>query len=482
VRPERAAGVVDGVPRASEEHHLLIRSVSGVRGIAGEDITPDLAYVYGRAFADMAGSRVVVGWDSRPGGDSLKAAVESGLADGGVSVLDAGVVPTPTLGVAIRQLRLGGGVQVTASHNPEEYNGLKFFSGSGVFLEGEDVARLFAAVDAHVSTGPRNRRVGEASPDAEAGGRGEPAGDIVGRHIELVLASPFVDTEAIAGARPRVAVDCVNAAGAVLLPRLLRELGCEVVELYAEPGAGFARGPEPVPANLSALSEAVREGGAAVGMACDPDADRLALVDETGRAVGEEFTLALAVKAVLESRLGPVVVNASTSRMIDDVTAEFGVPLHRTAIGEINVVSKMADVGAVIGGEGNGGVILPDVHPGRDAATAAALVLAGAMDGGIKPLSVAVAGFTDYAMVKTKLRLNSPDRKAIVDAMTSEFPDGELDLTDGAKIAWPDRWIHARMSGTEPVVRVIAEARRREDADELIDRARSAVSTAAGGA
>lgn len=461
---------------------MLIRSVSGVRGIAGEDITPDLAYVYGRAFAGMVGERLVVGWDARPGGDSLKAALESGLADGGASVLDAGVVPTPTVGVAVRQLGLDGGVQITASHNPEEYNGLKFFSNRGVFLDGDEVARLFSAVDA---LGPERREAGqrgEASRDAGRRGRGESAGDIVGRHIELVLDSPFVDAAATAAFGPRVAVDCVNAAGAVMLPRLLRELGCDVVELYTEPGAGFARGPEPVPAHLSALSEAVRESGAVVGMACDPDADRLALVDETGRAVGEELTLALAVRAVLKLQKGPVVVNASTSRMIDDLAAEFGVPLHRTAIGEINVVSKMADVGAVIGGEGNGGVILPDVHPGRDAATAAALVLASAMNGGARPLSDAVAEFTDYAMVKSKLRLDSPDREAIVDAMVSEFPDGELDLTDGAKIAWPDRWIHARMSGTEPVVRVIAEARRREDADELVDRARSALSTAAEGA
>lgn len=452
---------------------MLIRSVSGVRGLVGEEVTPDLAYVYGRSFAQMAPGRVVVGWDSRRGGDALKAAMEAGLSESGVDVLDAGVVPTPTVGVAIRHLHLDGGVQVTASHNPEEYNGLKFFSPLGVFLSGEAAERLFALADAH------DGRTGYV-PGQRI--RPEPAGDVVGRHIELVLSSCPVDIESVAALRPRVVVDCVNAAGSVMLPRLLRELGCDVVEIHSEPGGGFPRGPEPTPDSLSDLCRTVVESSAIVGMACDPDADRLALVDERGRAVGEEFTLALAVRTVLESSRGPIVVNASTSRMIDDLAGEFGVPLFRTAIGEINVVSKMMEVGAVTGGEGNGGVILPGVHPGRDAATAAALIVAGAMRGGTRPLSELVAGFEPYAMVKSKLRLPSLARAAIVDAMRSEFPDGELDLTDGAKIVWPDSWIHARMSGTEPVVRVIAEAGRREDADELVGRARSAVSAAAEGA
>jgi phosphomannomutase len=230
------------------------------------------------------------------------------------------------------------------------------------------------------------------------------------------------------------------------------------------------------------------ESGADVGLACDPDADRLAIVDETGRAIGEEYTLAIATRVVLSQRRGPIVANASTSRMMDDLAGEFDVPVYRTAIGEINVVSKMLEVGAVIGGEGNGGVALPDVHPGRDAATAAALVVTGVAGGRSKSKgrSLTVGDlarqFVGYTIVKTKISHGAATREGIVAAMVAAFPDGKLDLVDGAKLVWPDRWIHARMSGTEPVIRVIAEASRADDAADLVERAVLAVTGAARGA
>ncbi len=433
-------------------------------------MTTELAFRYGEAFGRMVDGTVVVGWDSRPGGDELVAAVSAGLSARGVRVLDAGVVPTPTVGLVVRERGLAGGVVVTASHNPEEYNGLKFFSARGVFLEGGEVDELFSLAD------------GAGASRPAVGAHAEPVTDAIDEHIRLVLSSSLVDAEAVARVHPLVVVDCVNGAGSVILPRLLRELGCDVVELHCDAGAGFPRGAEPTPEHLGELSRAVVEARAHVGLACDPDADRLAVVDERGVAVGEEMTLALSVRIALAATRGPVVCNVSTSRMIDDVAAEFGVVSHRTPIGEINVVSKMLEVGAVIGGEGNGGVILPEVHPGRDAATAAGLVVTGMAAGGGVPVSELVGRFTAYASVKRKLTLDSPTRDGIVEAMKAAFPDGELDLTDGAKMAWPDGWVHARMSGTEPVVRVIAEATRPEFANELADRAVSAVSGTAEGA
>jgi phosphomannomutase len=454
---------------------LLIRSVSGVRGLTGTEVTPALARRYGRAFGRLAEGSVLVGWDSRAGGGDLSDAIAQGLTESGRGVLDGGIAPTPTIGVGVRMLGLGGGVVVTASHNPQEYNGLKFFGPNGTFLDGEAAQRLFSLADNESGEGAIG--AGDAAGPAATsdGSRSSDPGDLIGRHIDLVLSSALVDRDAIARLEPLVVVDCVNAAGSLILPRLLRALGCRVSELNTEPGAGFPRGAEPLPENLADLGRAVVGSGAAVGLACDPDADRLAIVDEKGVPIGEEYTLAIAARVVLESERGPVVANVSTSRMLDDLGSEFDVPVHRTPIGEINVVSRMLDVGAVVGGEGNGGVILPDVHMGRDAATGAALILTGlahAPAGGISGLA---DGFVRYSTMKTKIAAVGISRQGIVEAMDRAFPDGERVLVDGAKIVWPDRWIHARMSGTEPVIRVIAEASRPEDAAALVEAALAAV-------
>jgi len=441
---------------------VLIRSVSGVRGVVGSDLTADLAERYGAAFASLGLGSVAVGRDGRPGGDRLVRAVSRGLAAAGAAVHDLGVAPTPTVGMAVRARGFEGGVAVTASHNPEEYNGLKFFTGAGIFLDAIAAARLFALVDAGVDLAP--------DTDADV----VPAPGAARDHIDRVLASPFVDRAAIAERSPTIVVDCVNASGSLVLPELLRELGCRVVEIHTDVGAGFPRGAEPIPEHLGKLSAAVREHRAAGGLACDPDADRLALVDERGHAIGEEYTLAIASRVVLERAPGPVVANVSTSRMLDDLAAEFGVEVHRSAVGEANVVEKMTEVSAVVGGEGNGGVILPAVHAGRDAATAAALVATAiARDGGV---SGPAARFRRYAMVKEKVPIDRQAFEAgLCDAVRGAFPDGEFDGTDGAKIAWPDRWVHVRMSGTEPVARIIAEAEREEDTLALIARARAAL-------
>jgi phosphomannomutase len=431
----------------------FIRSVSGVRGTTGIDITGETAARYGRAYAELVRGEVVIGWDSRRGGDRLVDAVAGGLRRGGVGPVLLGVVPTPTVGLTVREGGFGGGVCVTASHNPETDNGLKFFSSEGVFLGAAEVARLFELAD-----GPALPERDGAAPRSLAGA--------VERHVARIIACPHVDVDAVRRAAPRVVVDCVNAAGSVILPRLLRELGCDVIEQATNPGGGFTRGAEPIPANIEEIGEVVVRESAALGMASDPDADRLALLDETGRPIGEEYTLVIAARAVLSGAPGPVVANVSTSRMLDDVAGGFGVKVHRSAVGEINVVEKMREVSAVVGGEGNGGVILPDVHPGRDAATAAALVLTELARSGLG-LSDVVAGIPSYAMVKRKISFPRERAEELPALMRSAFPDGEPDLTDGAKTRWTDRWVHARMSGTEPVLRVIAEARTAAAAEEL---------------
>ena len=448
----------------------LIRSVSGVRGIVGTDLTAELARRYGRAFGRTVRGDVAVGWDSRRNGAELVEAVAAGLRESGARAVHLGIVPTPTVGIAIRKRALAGGVAVTASHNPEEYNGLKFFSSEGVFLDERDGRELYELADA------------DPGPEEGEGPRPITVDDALADHIALVLASDAADVDAVRAARPKVVVDCVNAAGSIILPRLLREMGCEVHELHTDTSKPFPRGAEPTPEHLADLGGEVVSRGADAGLASDPDADRLALVDEDGRPVGEEYTLAIAARIVLSRTKGPVVANVSTSRMIEDLAAENGVAVYRTPVGEINVVGKMVEVSAVVGGEGNGGVILPEVHLGRDASTAAALVAAGLASSASGHLSELVAAFPAYAMVKRKVTLETPSREAIVEAVRGAFPDGELDLTDGAKMAWTDRWVHVRMSGTEPVVRVIAEARRAEEAAALVERAVSALSEPTRGA
>ncbi len=453
---------------------MLIRSVSGVRGLVGQDLTPAIVAGYARAFGSMVGGTIVVGWDARRGGDELHSAVLSGLEAAGAVPHDIGVVPTPTVGIAVKRGGFSGGMVVTASHNPEEYNGLKFFTARGTFLERPDVERLLAAVDALAGSG-----IPEAPATASDGStRGSQEVNWIERHLDLILHCGLISVEAIRVNPPKVVVDCVNAAGSYALPELLRRLGCDVVELNTTLGAGFPHGAEPVPEHLGQLAEAVKSGGASFGCVCDPDCDRLAFVDETGRPIGEEYTLAMATAAVLEQKSGPVVANVSTSRMVDDIAKEHSAPVYRSPVGEINVVAKMLEVSAVIGGEGNGGVILPEVHMGRDACTAAALVVGWMAARGAKGLGELTSSFGQYAMMKTKVARDGADRAEMASVMREAFPDGDLDLTDGPKIVWPSSWVHVRPSGTEPVVRIIAEAGNESEAQRLIDLATAALSAA----
>ena len=441
-------------------------SVSGIRGRVGAPFTPELAAALAASFGAFmtGGSRgpVCLGRDSRTSGPMFSRAVTAGLQSVGVDVVDLGVVPTPTLLMAVRDQGAAAGIGVTASHNPAEWNALKLVTEEGIFLDAERSAafrRYLAERDP-----PRARwdRLGTVAEDAGAWPR----------HLERILALPCVDPEAIRARRLKVAVDCVHGAGGPVVAELLERLGCEVAGIGMEPDGRFPRDPEPTAANLADLGALVRGSGAAIGLAIDPDVDRLSLVDEGGRPLGEDLTLALAAEVVLRRTPGPVVTNLSTSQVVGDVAAAHGVVLHRAPVGEVNVARRMQKEGAVVGGEGNGGVILAALHYTRDAPLAVALILQHLADEGVA-LSVAARRWPSYRIVKEKVAFPREALRAGYVALEGDLGGEAKDESDGLRLAWPTRkaWLHVRPSGTEPVVRLIAESSDEAGAKELVARA-----------
>lgn len=457
----------------------LMVSVSGFRGRVDDSFTPELvaglAASYGAFLRDEGDDGpVVVGRDSRTSGPMLMRAAVAGLLSVGCRVLELGVVPTPTLMLAVRERGAAGGLGVTASHNPAEWNALKFAVRGGTFLPPGRMARFQARV--------RERDPGRASWDAIAPVvRDEGA---VERHIERILNLSLLDTGRIRGEGMRVALDCVNGAGGVIMPRLLSRLGCDVHAIGTEASGRFHRDPEPTAANLAALAELVRTSDAQVGLAVDPDVDRLSLVDERGRPLGEDLTLALAADVVLRRRRGGcVVTNLSTSRVVDDVAERRGCRAIRAPVGEINVVERMIAEGAVVGGEGNGGVILPELQHTRDAPVGAALLMQFLVDEPGVPLSARVEALPSYRIVKEKVPFPRPLLGVAYGTLLRALPAGSRDESDGLRIDWRSRrsWLHVRPSGTEPVVRLIAEAEGAAEAQSLVDRARDVLNGVARG-
>ena len=454
----------------------LMVSVSGFRGRVGESVTPELvaglAAAYGAFLREEGdGEHVVVGRDSRTSGPMLVRAAVAGLLSVGCRVTELGIVPTPTLMLAVRDTGAAGGLGVTASHNPAEWNALKFAVKGGTFLPPDRMARF------------RNLVRSEDPARAPWDGIAETTRDDswVERHLERILDLPFLDPERIRAQRIRVALDCVNGAGGVIMSELLARLGCEVHGTGLEPNGRFPRDPEPTAANLSGLGRLVTASGAQIGLAVDPDADRLSLVDERGCPLGEDLTLALAADVVLARRRGTVVTNLSTSRVLDDVAAKHGCRVIRAPVGEINVVVRMIADGAVVGGEGNGGVILPALHHTRDAPVGAALLLQYLADEPDVALSERVARLPSYRIVKEKVSFPRDRLDAAYAALVRDLPAGDCDRSDGLRLEWPAdaSWLHVRPSGTEPVVRLIAEARRSASVRALVDTARRTLETVA---
>jgi phosphomannomutase len=444
-----------------------MRSVSGLRGIVGADLVPAVVERYAAAFGAFVGARgglaVALARDSRQSGPAFVAAASEGLRRSGIDVVNLGMVPTPTAQLGVELMRLDGGIVVTASHNPVEWNALKFIGRGGRFLTRPEAEALFALVDG-----------GQAAAGTRAGveRRDDSA---VRTHLDRVLGLSWLDLAAVRRRRFRVALDCVRGAGATIMPALLEALGCEVHGIHLEPDGRFPREPEPIPEHLGELGELVRRTGSDVGLAVDPDVDRLALVDETGQPIGEDYTLAFAVRAVLAHRAGPVVTNLSTSLVVDDAARAFGVKVERAPVGEANVVERMAAAEAVVGGEGNGGVILPDVHHGRDAPVAATLALTLLAARGA-PVSAVVNSAPRYTILKAKLPRPPGSLEPAYAALAATVAGAVEDRQDGLRLALADRWVHLRPSGTEPVVRIIAEAPSRGEAAELIARGRAALS------
>ncbi len=432
--------------------------ISGVRGVIGDSLTPQLAGRFAAAFGTYTGpGRIIVGRDARPSGGMLENAVVAGLLATGCQPLEIGICPIPSVLLLTKALRAQGGVVVTASHNPREWNGLKFLSHRGLYLTPSEVDEF---LDIY-----HQGEFSFAGAEKHRGVAAEP--DPTRHHLARLLQS--LDVDLIRRRKIRVVADCNNGAGAALLPKFLEALGCEVDVLNATPDGTFAHPSEPVPENLSQLCRRVRGVRADVGFAQDADADRLAVVDERGQALGEEMTLALAVKYVLSRRPGPVAVNLSATQAIDDLAAAAGVPVYRTKIGETNVVEELLACGAVIGGEGNGGVIWPEVHPCRDSFAAAGLILEQMAASG-RTVSRLRAEIPFYAMAKDKVPGTPEQAHRMLGRLRRTYAAETISMLDGLKIGLGGASVHIRPSNTEPVIRVQAEAKSRPAAAALLGR------------
>ena len=454
---------------ASPPSGTLMATISGIRGIVGDSLTPEVVTRYVAAFGNLQktkgkGKLIILGYDTRPAVSWIKHIVMGTLVAEGFEVMDIGVVPTPTVQLVVQEKKAAGGIVVTASHNPQMWCGLKFVEWTGIFLDQANCDKMFA--DLKPVYAPHDGL-----------GKLEVWDGALDLHIAKLTSLPYVDVDKIKAQKFKVAVDTINGAGSVAIPKLLRHLGCEVKELNTEPTGIFAHTPEPVPENLGQLREAVV--GCDLGIAVDPDSDRCVLIDEKGNPLVEEYTLALAVHLLL-SKYGvkaPVCRNASTSRAIDDICAQNGVTCYATKIGEVNVAVKMAEVKSVIGGEGNGGVMLEPCHIGRDAVVAAGLVLQlFALEREKKPgitISEIKASLPQWRIGKMKIDLKPgcPIDKLIEQwkgDLKKEHGDAvSFNEIDGLRVDHRDWWVHVRKSNTEPVVRVIGEGHTQEEADAV---------------
>ncbi len=432
-------------------------SISGVRGVIGESLTPAVIQKYTLAFGQTKSrGKIIVGRDSRTSGNLIRNIVSGCLQATGCSVVDVGIVPTPTVQMEILRHQADGGIAITASHNPSEWNGLKFMDHNTRFLSPVKAAEVYTLAEEGMPELAKWTGLGTQTDDPEANRA----------HISAILKLKYIDIENLRKRHFKVVVDCVNGAGGLIVPDLLREMGCTTTVIHGEPSGIFAHTPEPLPENLKDLSVAVLESGADLGFAVDPDVDRCAIIDNTGKAIGEEYTLAAAVKFILSRQSGPVVVNMSTSRASEDIARYYNCPFTRTKVGEINVAEEMAACDAVIGGEGNGGVILPDLHLGRDAPVAIALTLQHLLESG-GSMNDLFLSLPQYKIVKQKIAIEGLDPDQILEQMAEKHKDKKINFLDGLKIDDEHTWVHLRKSNTEPIIRVMAEAPTQDQAGQL---------------
>lgn len=433
-------------------------SISGVRGVIGQSLTPTLLTRFAQAFGTHTGSgTIVVGRDPRTSGEMVKHAVIAGILSSGGRVVDVGVCPVPTVQLQVRRRKAHGGIAITASHNPAEWNALKFIGSNGLFLDSGQARELLDIYHQGEYTKVSSdeiRTVEEVEGATEA-------------HIKAILdALGPLPSQA---KRLRVVLDSCNGAGSIVGPKLLEALGAEVIPINVTPDGSFPRPAEPLPENLGDLCDAVKKHGADVGFAQDMDADRLAIVNEQGTPIGEDYTLVLAALYVLGRQRGPVVANLSTTTALEDVAKKFDCPLFLTKIGEVNVTDKMQQQNAVIGGEGNGGVIYPRINFARDSLVGMALVLHLLAESG-KTVSQLLDQFPRYTVVKEKIVCPSEKIPAVLRMLRQEYGEFPLDTRDGVKVTLPEGWFLVRGSNTEPIIRIVAESRSESQAREIVTR------------
>ena len=443
------------------------KSISGMRGtiggVPGDNLTPidivEMTAAYGQWLLESGSeAKVVVGRDGRISGEIVSALAVNTLLSLGIDVVNLGYSTTPTVEMAVTKHNAGGGIIFTASHNPKEWNALKMLDSKGEFVDqkiGETILSLaekrafnFATVD----------KLGKESTDDTS----------IDYHIEQILALSYVDVDKIKNRKFKVVVDCINSTGAIALPPLFDKLGCEYTLIHADVTGDFSHNPEPVPANLKDLSDKVKEVGADIGIAVDPDVDRLVLVCEDGSMFSEEYTIVAASDFVLKYKKGATVSNLSSTRALADVSKRHGQEYYASAVGEVNVVTKMKAVKAAIGGEGNGGVILPDLHYGRDALAGIVLIMNHLVDEGLT-LSALKAKYPKYEIIKHKIDLDKDtDVKKLLNVVKNQYLNESVNEEDGLKIDFSNGWVHLRESNTEPIIRVIAEAKTESEAENLI--------------
>ncbi|WP_339727959.1 phosphoglucosamine mutase [uncultured Gimesia sp.] len=443
-----------------------ILSISGLRGVVGNGLTPDYLTRFAAAVGTIANKgTIVLSRDGRSTGEMVRHAVIAGLISTGCRVVDAGIATTPTCGVLVTHLKAAGGIQITASHNPIPWNGLKPFSAEGSVFNQEQGEQLLDVL---------NNETFNYVPWDELGHL-EVYENAAGPHIVRVL--ELVDVDQIRQRKFKVVLDCNRGSGGVATPQFLEALGCEVIVLGGTADGQFEHTPEPLKENLTSLSEAVVKHKADAGFAQDPDADRLAIVDETGRYIGEELTLALGADYVLARTPGPIVVNGSTSRVTADIAAKYNCPFFRSYVGEAHVCAKMKQETAIIGGEGNGGVIDPKVGYVRDSYVSMAYVLAGLAASG-QTLSAWADSLPQYSIVKNKITCPREQVDSACKALEAHFDSATASTGDGLRLDWDDRWVQVRASNTEPIIRVIAEAPQQTEAEALCNTAMEIVGKA----
>lgn len=436
----------------------LIKSISGIRGTIGgkpgDTLSPPDVVKFTAAFGSWlvettGQNKVVIGRDGRISGPMVSALVSNTLMSMGIDVVDLGLSTTPTVEIAVTAEKAAGGIIITASHNPKEWNALKLLNNKGEFISGDDgIAVLTRAEKENFIFAP-----------VEKLGRYTTDDSYLQKHIDLILALDLVDTIKVAAANLKIVVDAINSTGAVFVPALLNAMGVtDIIMINGEVDGKFAHNPEPLPQNLSQLAAEVNRSGADLGIAVDPDVDRLVLVCEDGSMFGEEYTLVAVADYVLSKRKGNTVSNLSSSRALKDITLKHGGEYFPSAVGEVNVVKKMKEVNAVIGGEGNGGIILPDLHYGRDALVGIALFLTQLVQSG-KSVKQLRRSYPDYFIIKNKMELQQGlDLNSIFDKIRAKYKTHPVNTEDGLRIEFENDWVHLRSSNTEPIIRIIAES------------------------